>query len=363
MATNLVLCICTVSLRVARLALIMTTKPTRSLASLPVLLSFGAVYLLWGSTYLAIAIGVETVPPFLLAGFRFLLAGGVLFLFLRCTGTPWPTLGQWRGAALLGSLMMFGGNGLVTWAEQVVPSGLAALLVATVPIWMVVLDATLYRHSGSGRRPHWLVWLGLTLAVAGIAILTEPGRGVVSPTGALVLLLASFLWANGSLLNRSADVPASPFMAAATQMLAGGAVLLAAATVTGEWSRLDLATVSGRSLVALAYLAILGSIVAHSAYVYLLRVQTAAAVSTYAFVNPVVALALGWLAGETLGARALVGAALVALAVALILRSRVARRRRPRIGLRAALAGAAVAPAAAGPGETPPGRVCSDARV
>ena len=313
---------------------IMTTNPTKSLTSPSVLLSFAAVYLIWGSTYLAILIGIETVPPFLLAGVRFLLAGAVLYGFLRWRGTPRPKLCHWKSAALIGGLMMFGGTGLVTWAEQLVPSGLTALLVATMPVWMVVLDATVYRksrgRSGRGSRPNAWIWLGLLLAIIGVGVLTKPGEGTVAPLGAFVLILASFLWANGSLLNRSADVPESPWMAAATQMLAGGAILMVAATVTGEWFRLDLASISARSLWALVYLAVLGSIVAHSAYVYLLRVQTAAAVSTYAFVNPVIALALGWLVGEALGPRALVGATLVAGAVALIHWARWARWARPR---------------------------------
>lgn len=297
---------------------VMPRQPTRSLLSPSVLLSFAAIYLIWGSTYLAILIGIETVPPFLLAGTRFLLAGAALYAFLRWRGEPRPSRANWRAAAVIGGLMMFGGNGLVTWAEQLVPSGLAALLVATVPVWMVVLDATVYRRTGSGRRPsHWIS-LGLLLALVGIGVLAEPGRGVVAPLGALVLVLASFSWANGSLLNRSLPVARSPWMAAATQMLAGGGILLVAATAGGEWSRLDLAAVSGRSLAALAYLTVFGSILALTAYVHLLRVQTAAAVSTYAFVNPVIALALGWLAGETLGPRALAGAALVVGAVVLI---------------------------------------------
>ena len=294
--------------------LTMHLRPTKSLLSPSVLLAFAAVYLIWGSTYLAILIGIETVPPFLLAGVRFLLAGAGLFLFVRLRGAPRPTLSQWRGATLIGGLMMFGGNGLVTWAEQVVPSGLAALLVATVPVWMVVLDATIYR----GSRPNGLIVLGLLLALVGVGVLVEPGEGVVEPLGAFVLLLASFSWANGSLLNRSVDQPSSPWTSAAMQMLGGGAILLVAATLSGEWSRLDLAAVSSRSLWALVYLIVFGSIVTHTAYVYLLRVQTAAAVSTYAFVNPVIALVLGWLVGEALGARALFGAVLVVGAVALI---------------------------------------------
>lgn len=295
----------------------MTSPTTKSLFSPTVLLAFAAVYFIWGSTYLAILVAIETVPPFLMAGLRFLLAGGVLYAFLRWRGTPKPTLAHWRSAAILGSLMLVGGSGLVAWSETLVPSGLAALLVATVPIWMVFLDATVYRKSG-GTRYHALVWVGLLLAVGGVGVLTEPGAGVVHPAGAFALILGSFLWANGSLLNRTAEVPESPFMAAATQMLVGGAVLIGVAGVTGELTAFDLAAVSGRSLAAFLYLAGAGSIVTHSAYVYLVRVQSAAAVSTYAFVNPIVALGLGWLTGEALGARALAGAVLVAGAVALI---------------------------------------------
>lgn len=288
------------------------------LGSFPVLLAFAAVYLIWGSTYLAIRIGIETLPPFLLAGVRFCVAGSLLYLGLRLTGTAAPSLSMWKSAALIGALMMFGGNGLVTWAQQEVPSGLAALLVATVPIWMLVLDALFY----GGGRPDRLVAFGLVMGSAGLFFLVGPSAGAVAPRGAIVLLLASLFWALGSLLNRSVNLPDSPWMAAALQMITGGVLIVAMATATGEWSGFDPSTVSARSIGAFLYLVIFGSIVGLSAYVYLLRETSAAAVSTYAFVNPVIALALGWLTGEVVSARTLTGAAMIVGAVFLIHRAK-----------------------------------------
>ncbi len=279
-----------------------------------VLLSFGAIYIIWGSTYLAIRIGIETLPPFLLAGLRFCLAGSLLYAGLRLTGSPRPSASMWRSATLIGALMMFGGNGLVTWAQQQVPSGLAALLVATVPIFMVVLDATVF----GGDRPGRWVTLGLITGTAGLAFLIGPSEGAIQPLGALVLLLASAAWALGSLLNRSAHLPESPWMAAAMEMIAGGLIMVIIATFTGEWSGLALETISLRSILAFFYLTFVGSIVALSAYVYLLRVTSPAAVSTYAFVNPVIALILGKLTGEVVSGRTLIGAALVVGSVVLI---------------------------------------------
>lgn len=279
-----------------------------------VILSFAAIYLIWGSTYLAIRIGIETLPPFLLAGVRFCLAGALLYGALRLGGTPRPKASTWKSAALVGTLMMFGGNGLVTWAQQEVPSGLAALLIATVPIWMVVLDATVY---GGGRPGKWVV-LGLVMASLGLVVLVGPSEGAVSPWGALVLLLAALSWATGSLVQRSVSLPKSPWMSAAMQMIAGGVLMVVIATFTGEWSRLDPSTVSLRSILAFFYLVVFGSIVGLSAYVYLLRRTSAAAVSTYAFVNPVIALALGWLFGEVVTTRTLLGALMIVGSVFLI---------------------------------------------
>ena len=281
---------------------------------LRILLSFAAIYVIWGSTYLAIRIGVETLPPFLLAGARFCVAGGLLYGAMRLSGAPRPSWTMWKSAALIGTLMMFGGNGLVTWAQQQVPSGLAALLVATVPIFMVMLDVGAF----GGPRPGRLVVLGLVTGSAGLIFLIGPSEGAIAPLGAVVLLIAALSWALGSLLNRSATLPESPWMAAAMEMIAGGLLMVIIASVTGEWSKLDPATVSTRSILAFLYLTVFGSIVALSAYVYLLRETSAAAVSTYAFVNPVIALALGWWTGEVVSTGTLAGAAMIIGSVMLI---------------------------------------------
>lgn len=290
--------------------------------SFKILLAFATIYVIWGSTYLAIRIGVETLPPFLLAGSRFCIAGGLLYAVLRLSGAPRPSFVQWKWAALIGTLMMFGGNGLVTWAQQDVPSGLAALLVATVPIWMIVLDVVFY----GAERPRKTVIFGLAVGSAGLIFLVGPAEGAVQPLGAGVLLLAALSWAVGSLLNRSARLPDSPWMAAAMEMSAGGALMVTIAAFTGEWSGLDPAMVSARSILALLYLTVFGSIISISAYVYLLRETSAAAVSTYAFVNPVIALALGWLTGEVVNQRTLTGAAMIVGSVVLI---HWAKQRRP----------------------------------
>jgi drug/metabolite transporter (DMT)-like permease len=217
------------------------------------------------------------------------------------------------------------------------------VLVTTMPLWLVALDATLYR----GPRPRpWQV-VGLLAGFAGVVILVDPGAGATSALGALALLLAAFSWANGALLSRTADLPKSPWMATALQMLGGGVLLLITATVRGDWQRFDVAAVSMRSVAAMIYLIFAGSILAFSAFVYLMRVRPAAEVSTYAFVNPVIALVLGWLVGETFGARAWVGSALIVGAVVLIHR---ARQRRPAAEVESApevdLATAATATAA-----------------
>jgi drug/metabolite transporter (DMT)-like permease len=282
--------------------------------------AFAAVYVLWGSTYLAIRFGVETIPPFVLAGFRHLTAGLILYAVMRRRGAPRPSPKHWRSAAVVGGLMLLGGNGLVTWAEQRVPSGLAALIVASVPIWMTVLDGLQRRE-----RPHGVVVLGLALGLGGIAFLVAPGRFAggarVDPLGAAALLTAALLWAIGSLYSRRAALPSSTFLATAMEMIAGGVLLMATATATGEWGALSPAAVSARSLLSLGYLIVAGSLLGFTAYVFLLGATTPARVSTYAYVNPVVAVFLGWLfAGEPVTARTLLATAVIVVSVALIIR-------------------------------------------
>ncbi len=287
-----------------------------------VALAFAAVYVLWGSTYLAIRFGIETIPPFLMAGTRHLIAGLLLYTWMRSRGTPRPSATHWRSATIIGGLMLLGGNGLVTWAEQRVPSGLAALIVASVPIWMAVLEGFEKR-----ARPGGAVIAGLLLGLAGIALLVAPGRfagnGHVDPIGALALLTAALCWSIGSLYSRRVPLPASTFTATAMEMIAGGTWLWVAGLLFGEGSRLHLSAISMRSAVSLAYLILFGSLIGFTAYVWLLKATTAARVSTYAYVNPIVAVVLGTLfAGEVITARVAIAAFVIVGSVALIITSR-----------------------------------------
>lgn len=283
-----------------------------------VVAAFAAIYVIWGSTYLAIRFAIETIPPFLMGGARFLTAGAILYAFARARGAAPPSRIHWRSAIIIGGMLLLGGNGGVILAEQMVPSGLAALIIATVPLWMVLLNWL----RGDGIRPTAGVALGLVLGVTGIALLVGPGGAAgigVNPIGVAVLVLASLSWSIGSLYSRRARLPADPLVATAIEMLAGGGLLAALGTATGEVGQIQFAQMSPRSLLALGYLIAFGSLVAFSAYVWLLRVSTPARVSTYAFVNPIVAVLLGWaLAGEALTPRMLLAAALIVTAVVLI---------------------------------------------
>ena len=286
------------------------------------MLAFAAVYVLWGSTYLAIRFGVETLPPFLMAGMRHLTAGLLLYLWLRARGEPRPAAIHWRNAVVIGGLLLLGGNGLVTWAEQRVPSGLAALIVSSVPIWMAVLDGIEKR-----RRPGAAVLAGLLLGMGGIALLVVPGRfagnGHVDALGATALLTAALCWSVGSLASRRAALPASTLTATAMEMIGGGALLWIAGLLLGEGARLDLAAVSAKSALSLAYLVVFGSLLGFSAYVWLLKVSTPARVSTYAYVNPIVAVTLGAiLGGELVTPRVALAALVIIGAVALIITAR-----------------------------------------
>ncbi len=285
-----------------------------------VVAAFAAVYLIWGSTYLAIRFAIETIPPHLMAAARFLVAGAVLYAWSRLRGAPRPTARNWGAAAVVGGLLLLGGNGAVVWAETRVPSGLTALLVAMVPIWMAVLEG-LPRHGG--RKPRLPVLAGLVLGLAGLALLVAPGKlaGRVDPIGAGVLVLGSFSWAFGSLHSRVANLPRSGFLATGMEMVAGGVWLGAFGLATGQAGELTLAAISTKSLVSLAYLVVFGSLVGFTAYIWLLGETTPARVSTYAYVNPVVAVLLGWgFAGEAMTLRSLVAAAVIVGAVALIIR-------------------------------------------
>jgi drug/metabolite transporter (DMT)-like permease len=283
--------------------------------------AFAIVYVVWGSTYLGIRFALETIPPFLMAGARFLLAGGALYAYSRWRGAPRPTVREWRHAALLGGFLFLGGNGAVVWAQQYVPSGVAALLVATEPMIFVLLDG--WRR---GRRPDARVLAGLALGLAGVGLLVGPGAilggGRVHAGAAIVVLLGATSWAWGSLKSSTLPLPKSPTMSTAMTLFSGGVLLSAAAIVRGEPWAFDPAAVSAKSLLATLYLVSFGSIVAFSAYLFLLKNATPARVATYAYVNPVVAVLLGWaFAGEPLVRRTVLAALVIVASVALIIRS------------------------------------------
>ncbi len=284
-----------------------------------VLGAFAAVYVIWGSTYLAIRYAIETLPPFLMAGARFLSAGAILYLFMRMRGERAPMRVHWRSAFALGGMLLLFGNGAVVWAEHRIASGVAALLVAVEPLWIVLLE---WVRPG-GRRPSAKTALGVVLGFAGLVILVGPadvGGGRVDLLGSIVVVVAALSWAAGSLYSREAPLPSSPFLATAMQMLAGGTLLTIAGLVTGEVGRIDPAAVSARSVAAFAYLAIFGSLVAFTAYIWLLGVVSPSRASTYAYVNPLVAVLLGWaVANEPLSPRVAISAAVIVGAVAMII--------------------------------------------
>ena len=287
---------------------------------LKMVVAYAAIYVIWGSTYLAILFAIETLPPFTMAGVRFLIAGGVLYAWARLHGRAAPpTPAQWRSTAIIGLLLLSAGNGLLVWSETRVASGVAALLVGIVPCWMVLIDWLRPR----GTRPTFQIVMGLALGLAGMFWLIGPdallGGGRADLLGAGAVLLGSLSWAAGSIYSRHAAAPASPFLATAMQMLAGGAALLLLGVALGEPWLFDPAAFSAKSVAGLVYLIVFGSIIAFTAYVWLLRVSTPARVSTYAYINPVVAVFLGWaLADEALTSRMLVAAAVIVLGVALI---------------------------------------------
>jgi drug/metabolite transporter (DMT)-like permease len=279
------------------------------------------VYLVWGSTYLAIRVAIETLPGFTMAGVRFLVAGTLLYVWGRLRGGVPPSRPQWLRSTGIGALLLLGGNGGVVWAEHRIDSGVAALLIAIEPVWVALFAPWIL----STARASWRTAVGLGLGVAGVAALVlDPGGGDptrVDPVGALAVVVSALAWALGSLWSVRADLPGSRAVAFGAQMLCGGALLLAAGALAGEWATIDPARFSARSLVALVYLVLFGSIAAFTAYGYLLRTTAPLIAATYAFVNPLVAVFLGWLVvGEALSRRLGVAALLILGAVALIFR-------------------------------------------
>jgi len=297
----------------------------RKRARLHEILAFAAVYVIWGSTYLAIRVGVETLPPLLLAGSRFLLAGTVVYGVLRLRGAPAPTAGHWKRSGLAGIVMLVFGNGLVTWAETRLPSNLAALLVAAVPLYVAGID---WLRPGGVRPPRPVV-IGILLGAAGMVLLVRPDPAAAHPTsvlGVLAMLLAGLSWASGSLYARYARQHPHALVAGAQQMLVAGVVLLVGSALRGEVAAFRPEAVSLRSWVAFGYLTVFGSMVAFSAFSWLVTSTSPARVSTTAYVNPVVAVFLGWLIlGETLHPAASAGAGLIVCAVIIMVTTRRAR--------------------------------------
>jgi drug/metabolite transporter (DMT)-like permease len=285
---------------------------------LRLLIAFACVYVIWGSTYLAIRIAIETIPPLLMAGVRFLIAGSVLALWARSRGVAWPDRAQWRSAAIVGALLLLGGNGLVVWAELTVPSALAALIVAAVPIVTVALD---WARPG-GVRPGRATILGLLTGFAGVAILINPfavDASRVDPLGALALLGATVSWAAGSIYSRGTSAAASPLMGSGANMLMGGAALVITGALIGEVGQVNFATISTRSALAMLYLIVAGAIVGFTAFFYLLRHTSPAKSTTYAYVNPIVAILLGWaILHEPITTRVLLAAAVIISGVVMI---------------------------------------------
>jgi len=258
--------------------------------------AFAAIYVIWGSTYLAIAVAIETMPPFLMAGVRFLIAGGLVYGWARLAKKlERPTAVQWRSALIIGGLMLLGGNGGVVWSEQRVASGVAAIIVATVPIWVVLINWLRPR----GVRPAWADFVGVTLGFIGLLTLVDPTAvesvGKVDRVGIAVLALGSLSWSLGTIFAHQVERPKSPIVSVGMEMFCGGMLLSLAALVHGDWGRVEVTQFSLRSVVALLYLLIFGSIVAFTAYMWLLRVSTPSRVATYAYVNPIVAVLLGWM--------------------------------------------------------------------
>ncbi len=288
-------------------------------ARTPLILAFAAIYLIWGSTYLGIRVAVGSMPPFLMAGARFLLAGGVLLACLKARGAPWPTAPQWRMNAIIGTFLLLGGNGLVVWAELTIPSGITALLIGVGPLFIVLTE---WAWPG-GMRPTLITMAALLLGFAGVTWLAAPWEnatnGGLNPAGVVAILAACVFWAIGSIYSRHARHGADPFVASALQMLGGGAALAVAAWLHGDFRQLDVAAIAPRAWLAFAYLVAVGSLVGFSTFVWLMKHSTPARVATYAYVNPVVAVFLGWLIlGEPITSRTIVASIIIVAAVAII---------------------------------------------
>jgi drug/metabolite transporter (DMT)-like permease len=283
--------------------------------------AFAAVYLFWGSTFLGIKFAVETIPPFLMAGSRFFLAGFLLYAVARIRSREHPTPRQWAHAGVVGCLLLAVGNGSVTYVEQTLPSAIAALIISTTPVWMVLID---WRHGGP--KPSALTLCGLLMGMIGVGTIAASASGAATDTVGLwnigILVVATVAWSYGSVWSRRADKPKSPFLSVGMQMMVAGLALLIVGCAWGEPRELDPSALSRRSMLAWVYLLVAGSLIGFTAYFWLLQVTTTARVATHSYVNPAVAVALGvWLGQEALSGQVALGGILVILSVLLILRA------------------------------------------
>ena len=290
----------------------MTTRPARW----KILLAFAIIYLVWGSTYLAIRVGVLQMPPFLMAGIRFFLAGLILYGWMRLSGVPSPTSREWRDASILGALMFLMDYACLFWAEQRVPSGIAAVILAMIPVCITLLEITFLRTQRLTLR----LGLGLAIGIIGVVVLMNPwaslGEAPLDRRGVIALLVSCCGWSVGTIVTGRLTLPASKPMSAAAQMLSGGVQLLALAAIAGDFAHFRAQGISSTAWLSLVYLIIAGSIVGFTAYVWLLHYESPTKVGTYAYVNPVVAVILGAaLGGETVGRRTILGTALILISV------------------------------------------------
>lgn len=272
-----------------------------------------ALYIVWGSTYLGIKVAIETIPPFFHASVRFLISGIILVVWQKSAGQALPTRKQWGSAAIIGTLLLLGGNGLVSWAEQFIPSGIAALIIGSMPMFLVVAEAV----RPNGVKPTWRAIIGLLIGFAGIFILVGPAEisgstTKLNPFGVIALLGACVTWASGSVYSKTADLPKSSLMNTGAQMLMGSVSLLIVSLLTGELHGWDITAVSSRSIYGLTYLILIGSLVGFASYGWLLQNAPISLVATYAYVNPIVAVFLGnWIGDEPLEPRIWIAAAII----------------------------------------------------
>lgn len=290
--------------------------------NLSIILSFATIYLIWGTTYLAIRLGVETIPPFLLAGVRFVIGGLLIYAIARIFGASKPSFRQWKFASLIGFLLVVGGNGLVTWAEVTVPSGLTALLIGMVPLWIVLIE---WIHP-NGSKPSAAIIFGLLLGFGGVWQLISPSdtgmTSEIDKTGAFIIVIATISWALGSVYSKFVPQHESKFVGAGMQMISGGFILLILSFFTNEFNNFELAMVSMKSIWSLLYLITLGSF-AFAVYIWLFTATSPSKIATYAYVNPVIALLLGnIIAGEYISSWTIGCSVVILFAVVMIISSK-----------------------------------------